>query len=66
MIQKAAYFPIGTIRKIKGKEKIVKLVQTKGKQPYHKWVNMTKDIIKVDYNTKKVNKLATKIKKLVK
>lgn len=66
MIQKAAYFPIGTIRKIKGKEKIVKLVQTKGKQPYHKWVNMTKDIIKVDYNTKKVNKLATRIKKLVK
>ena len=66
MIQKAAYFPIGTIRKINGKEKIVKLVQTKGKQPYHKWVNMTKDIIKVDYNAKKVNKLATKIKKLVK
>ena len=66
MIIKAAYFPVGTIRKIKGKEKIVKLVQTKGKQPYHKWVNMTKDIIKVDYNAKKVNKLATKIKKLVK
>ena len=66
MIQKAAYFPIGTIRKINGKKKIVKLVQTKGKQPYHKWVNMTKDIIKVDYNVKKVNKLATKIKKLVK
>jgi|TARA_B100001175_G_C19264588_1_gene521106 hypothetical protein len=66
MIQKAAYFPIGTIRKINGKKKIVKLVQTKGKQPYHKWVNMTKDIIKVDYNAKKVNKLATKIKKLVK
>ena len=66
MIQKAAYFPIGTIRKIKEKEKIVKLVQTKGKQPYHKWVNMTKDIIKVDYNVKKVNKLATRIKKLVK
>ena len=44
----------------------MKLVQTKGKQPYHKWVNMTKDIIKVDYNAKKVNKLATKIKKLVK
>jgi|TARA_Y100000996_G_C22194857_1_gene508661 hypothetical protein len=66
MIQKAAYFPIGTIRKINGKKKIVKLVQTKGKQPYHKWVNMTKDIIKVDYNVKKINKLATKIKKLVK
>ena len=66
MIIKAAYFPIGTIRKIKGKKKIVKLVQIKGKQPYHKWVNMTKDIIKVDYNAKKVNKLATKIKKLVK
>tara|TARA_A100001015_G_C15003442_1_gene719590 strand:+ start:403 stop:603 length:201 start_codon:yes stop_codon:yes gene_type:complete len=66
MIKKAAYFPIGTIRKINGKKKIVKLVQTKGKQPYHKWVNMTKDIIKVDYNAKKVNKLATKIKKLVK
>tara|TARA_Y100000816_G_scaffold266112_1_gene226434 strand:+ start:101 stop:301 length:201 start_codon:yes stop_codon:yes gene_type:complete len=66
MIQKAACFPIGTIRKINGKKKIVKLVQTKGKQPYHKWVNMTKDIIKVDYNAKKVNKLATKIKKLVK
>ena len=66
MIKKAAYFPIGTIRKINGKKKIVKLVQTKGKQPYHKWVNMTKDIIKVDYNARKVNKLATKIKKLVK
>ena len=66
MIQKAACFPIGTIRKINGKKTIVKLVQTKGKQPYHKWVNMTKDIIKVDYNVKKVNKLATKIKKLVK
>lgn len=66
MIQKAACFPIGTIRKINGKKKIVKLVQTKGKQPYHKWVNITKDIIKVDYNVKKVNKLATKIKKLVK
>ena len=52
MIQKAACFPIGTIRKINGKKKIVKLVQTKGKQPYHKWVNMTKDIIKVDYNVK--------------
>jgi len=66
MIQKAAYFPIGTIKKIKGKEKIVKLVQIKGKQPYHKWVNMTKDIIKVDYNVKKGNKLVSKIKKLVK
>ena len=53
MIKKAACFPIGTIRKINGKKKIVKLVQTKGKQPYHKWVNMTKDIIKVDYNVKK-------------
>lgn len=66
MIKKAAYFPIGTIKKINGKKKIVKLVQTKGKQPYHKWVNMTKDIIKVDYNVKKSNKLVSKIKKLVK
>tara|TARA_B100001758_G_C18048213_1_gene421792 strand:- start:373 stop:573 length:201 start_codon:yes stop_codon:yes gene_type:complete len=66
MIKKAAYFPIGTIRKIKGKKKIVKLVQIKGKQPYHKWVNMTKNIIKVNYDTKKSNKLVSKIKKLVK
>lgn len=66
MIQKAACFPIGTIRKINGKKKIVKLVQIKGKQPYHKWVNMTKDIIKVDYNVKKTSKLVSKIKKLVK
>tara|TARA_B100001989_G_C24261807_1_gene327277 strand:- start:289 stop:489 length:201 start_codon:yes stop_codon:yes gene_type:complete len=66
MIQKAAYFPIGTIKKIKGKKKVVKLVQIKGKQPYHKWVNITKDIIKVDYNVKKGNKLVSTIKKLVK
>lgn len=66
MIKKAAFFPIGTIKKIKGKKKIVKLVQTKWKQPYHKWVNMTKHIIKVDYNVKKSNKLVNKIKKLVK
>ena len=66
MIQKAASFPIGTIKRIKGKKKIVKLVQIKGKQPYHKWVNMTKDIVKVNYNVKKGNKLVSKIKKLVK
>tara|TARA_Y100000389_G_C17466790_1_gene526384 strand:- start:2206 stop:2406 length:201 start_codon:yes stop_codon:yes gene_type:complete len=66
MIQKAASFPIGTIRKIKGKKKIVKLVQTKGKQPYHKWVNMTKDVVKVNYNTKRGNKLVSTIKKLIK
>lgn len=66
MIQKAASFPIGTIRKIKGKKKIVKLVQTKGKQPYHKWVNMTKDIVKVNYNIKRGNKLVSTIKKLIK
>lgn len=66
MIQKAAYFPIGTIKKIKGKKKVVKLVQIKGKQPYHKWVNMTKDIIKINYNVKKGNKLVSAIKKLVK
>lgn len=66
MIQKAASFPIGTIKKIKGKKKIVKLVQIKGKQPYHKWVNMTKDIVKVNYNVKKGNKLISTIKKFVK
>lgn len=66
MIQKAASFPIGTIKRIKGKKKIVKLVQIKGKQPYHKWVNMTKDIVKVNYNVKKGNKLVSTIKKLVK
>lgn len=66
MIQKAAYFPIGTIKKIKGKKKVVKLVQIKGKQPYHKWVNMTKDLIKINYNVKKGNKLVSTIKKLVK
>lgn len=66
MIQKAASFPIGTIKKIKGKKKIVKLVQIKGKQPYHKWVNMTKDVVKVNYNVKKGNKLVSTIKKLVK
>lgn len=66
MIQKASYFPIGTIKKIKGKKKVIKLVQIKGKQPYHKWVNITKDIIKVDYNVKKGNKLVSTIKKLVK
>jgi len=66
MIQKAASFPIGTIKRIKGKKKIVKLVQIKGKQPYHKWVNMTKDIVKVNYNFKKGNKLVSTIKKLVK
>tara|TARA_B100001996_G_scaffold382517_1_gene374551 strand:+ start:20 stop:220 length:201 start_codon:yes stop_codon:yes gene_type:complete len=66
MIQKAASFPIGTIKKIKGKKKIVKLVQIKGKQPYHKWVNMTKDIVKVNYNIKKGNKLVSTIKKLIK
>jgi hypothetical protein len=66
MIQKAASFPIGTIKKIKGKKKIVKLVQIKGKQPYHKWVNMTKDIVKVNYNVKKGNKLVSTIKKLIK
>ena len=65
MIQKAASFPIGTIKRIKGKKKIVKLVQIKGKQPYHKWVNMTKDIVKVNYNVKKGNKLVSTIKKLV-
>ena len=59
-------FPNRDNKKNKRKEKIVKLVQTKGKQPYHKWVNMTKDIIKVDYNVKKSNKLVSKIKKLVK
>ena len=66
MIQKAASFPIGTIKKIKGKKKIVKLVQIKGKQPYHKWVNMTKDVVKVNYNIKKGNKLVSTIKKLIK
>lgn len=66
MIQKAASFPIGTIKKIKGKKKIVKLVQIKGKQPYHKWVNMTKDVVKVNYNVKKGSKLVSTIKKLIK
>tara|TARA_B100000941_G_scaffold290066_1_gene270997 strand:- start:3055 stop:3255 length:201 start_codon:yes stop_codon:yes gene_type:complete len=66
MIQKAASFPIGTIKKIKGKKKIVKLVQIKGKQPYHKWVNMTKDVVKVNYNVKKGNKLVSTIKKFIK
>ena len=49
-----------------GKEKIVKLVQTRGKQPYHKWVNMTKDVVKVNYNIKKGNKLVSALKKLIK
>jgi len=66
MIQKAASFPIGTIKRIKGKKKIVKLVQIKGKQPYHKWVNMTKDVVKVNYNIKKGNKLVSTLKKLIK
>tara|TARA_Y100000996_G_C22242873_1_gene528449 strand:- start:132 stop:332 length:201 start_codon:yes stop_codon:yes gene_type:complete len=66
MIQKAASFPIGTIKRIKGKKKIVKLVQIKGKQPYHKWVNMTKDVVKVNYNIKKGNKLVSALKKLIK
>ena len=64
---KAKNFPIGTIKKIKGNKKIVKLIQPKGKQtPYHKWVKLTDKIININYGTNKLNKLAKTIKIFVK